>query len=454
MTCRLALVSILTCCAAFAQLQLFTFDGTTEKPVSAITDLGTVPAGDSRDVRIRARNNTAAAIALQSVALAGSGFSITSAPSLPFLVAPTNFAEVRVRFSATALGSYSATLAVNSIQTLLRASVVASATISVVNNTVASLLTSGATLDFGRVQKGHSAVQQLRVANGNDAKVTIQSCAVSGDAFHAAALQCPMALAPGDAIIISVSFDPKTAGSQTGTLSLDTRTFALVGVAFDPPLPQPSIAFNSPLSSATQQHLSIQLASIAESSGDGTVSMTFQPASAGMVDDPAVRFTSSGARTLSFHVKEGDLTGTFPNGVDTVFQTGTTAGVIVFRVKLGDYDQSFPFSIAPAPMYVDHASASRRVSDLDVSITGFDNTGTAGRFSFTFFDKSGNTVQPGAIRADWSESFFNYFRSSKAGGSFTMRATCPVSGDASQIAGVELEMTNSTGTTKTARLSF
>jgi hypothetical protein len=454
MTGRLVLAAVLSAFAAYGQLQLFTFDGTTEKPVTPTTDLGTVPAGDSRDMRFRARNNTAAAITLQTVALAGTGFTITSAPSLPFVVAPTNFVEVRVRFSTAALGSYSATLAVNSTQTLLRANVVASATISLLNNSTATLLASGATLDFGRVQKGQSVVEQLRIANGTDVTLMTQSCGISGDVCHGPALQCPLSLAPGAAVTVSVSFDPKVAGSQTATLSFDTRSFALVGVGFDPPLPQPRVTFDSPLSSGTQQRLAIQLASIAESSGDGTVSLEFQPASTIMGDDPAIVFTSTGARNLSFQVKEGAQTGAFPSGVDTVFQTGTTAGVIIFHVQLGAYNDAFQFPIAPAAISVDHATALRRVSDLDVSVTGFDNTRTAGRFGFTFFDKNGNTVQPGTIRADWSDTFSNYFRTSKVGGSFTMRATFPVSGDASQIAGVEVEMTNSAGTMKTSRLSF
>jgi hypothetical protein len=449
-----ALLFLLLSSASFAQLQMFTFDGATERPVTGITDLGSIPAADSREVRFRARNNGAAAVSLQTIALAGQGFSITSTPSLPFVVAPTNFAEVRVRFTALGLGSYSATLAVNSTQTLLRATVVGSATISVVNNSGAAALTAGSTLDFGRVQKGQSALQQLRVANGTDTTLSIQTCGISGDVFHAPALKCPLSLASGDALTLALSYDPKAAGSHSGALSFDSRVITLTGVAFDPPLPKPSIAFDSSLSSGAQQRLSVQLSSMAESSGSGTVTMEFQPASAGMGDDPAIRFINSGARTLSFQVKEGDRTGSFPTGVDTMFQTGTTAGAIVFRVKLGSYDNAFSFPIGPTAVYVDHATATRRVNDLDVSVTGFDNTGTAGRFAFTFYDRSGGLVQPGAIHADWSQSFLNYFKSSKVGGSFTLRATFPVSGDGSQIAGVEVEMTNSAGSTKTTRFSF
>ena len=454
MTRRVPLLLLLLPAAVSAQLQLFTYDGATEKPVAAIADLGTVPTGDSMTVRLRARNTGTTSIALQTVALAGQGFTVTSAPSLPFIIAPANFAEVRVQFSAAGTGSYSANLTINSIQTLLRAAVVAGATISLVNNTVGSVLTSGATLDFGRVQKGQSAAQQIRVANGNSTKVVVQSCAITATAFHATPLQCPLNLAPGDAVTVTVSFDPTAAGSQSGTLTFDSRTFNLVGVGFDPPLPRASVAFSAPLTSGTQQQLSVQLASVAQSSGTGTVTLTFQPAVAGVADDPSVRFTSSGARKLSFQLKEGDQAASFPAGVSTVFQTGTTAGTIAFRVQMGDYDDSFTFPVAPAPVHVDQATANRRTGDIDVSLSGFDNTRTAGKFSFTFFDANGNPIQPGAIPVDWTQSFASYFQGSTVGGSFLMRATFPTTGDTSQVTGVEVQMTNSAGILKTARIAF
>jgi hypothetical protein len=451
---RIPLFLLLLPATASAQLQLFTYDGTTEKPVTAITDLGSVPNGDSVEVRFRLRNNGASSVALQTVSLAGQGFSITSAPSLPFIVAPANFTEVRVRFSPSGIGSYSASFAANTAQTLLRASVVPSVTISLVNNTVGSVLSSGATLDFGRVQKGQSASQQLRVANGTSAKLVVQSCAVTGSAFRASPLACPLNLAPGDAVTVTITFNPAAAGNQTGTIAFDTRSFNLVGVGFDPPLPKASVAFSTPLASGMQEQLTVQLASAAQSSGTGTVTLEFQPSAAGVTDDPAVRFTSSGARTLSFQVKEGDQTATFPAGVSTVFQTGTTAGTILFRVHTADYDDSFSFPIAAAAICVDQASANRRTGFIDVSLSGFDNTRTAGKFSFAFYDASGRAVQPGAIPVDWTQSFASYFQSSTVGGSFLMRASFPTTGDTSQVTEVEVQMTNSAGTTKTSKITF
>src|SRR5579884_2270101 len=114
---RILFISALLASGAFAQMQLFTYDGTTEKPAAAITDLGSVPAGDSREIRFRVRNTGTAAVTLQTVKVAGQGFSMGSAPSLPYIIAPSNFVEFRVVFTPSAVGSYSASVSANSLQT-------------------------------------------------------------------------------------------------------------------------------------------------------------------------------------------------------------------------------------------------------------------------------------------------------------------------------------------------
>lgn len=437
--------------AAFAQLQLFLYDGSTETAVGALTDFGTVAVGDTKELRFRARNNTGTAISLQTLALAGQGFTITSAPSLPYIVAPTNFTEIRVRFGAASTATYSATLAVNQVQTLLRATVIAAAAISVQGT---GILASGGTVDFGRVQKGQSASRVLQISNPNATGVSIQTCSLSGAAFQAQGLQCPMTLAPGANVNVTITFAPTVSGAQNGSVAFDSRVFQLSATAFDPPLPKPTVRFDTPLASGSQQRLVISLESMAQSSGTGTVALTFRPASSNMNDDPAIVFTGTGSRTLSFTVKQGDQTASFPTGVDTTFQTGTTAGTITFQVKLADADLKFDFPIEGAAIAVDTATSVRRTGTIDVSITGYDNTGSAGRFSFTFYDSTGSAVQPGAITTDWTQIFANYFHLSKAGGSFTMRASFPVSGDASKITAVDIQMTNSVGVTRTSRLSF
>jgi hypothetical protein len=450
---RSVLLALLLPVAVLGQIQVFTFDGNSEKPLTAITDLGSVPTGDLREIRFRVRNVGSGSAAV-TAAVSGVGFELYGAPLMPVPIAPNNFREFRVRFSALPPGSYSGMFTAGNTQTLLRATVVTSATVSVVDNMAGYLLSGGATLQFGRVRRGQSATRELRIANGSAAPLLVDRCATSGEAFSLSGISCPFTLPPSSSRTAIVTFDARAAVDYTGTLSIGGRQFGLAGSGYEPPLPRPAVNLNGPVSSGVQRKLSIALATAAETSGSGTVTLELRRAEPNFPDDPAVGFTSSGRRSLDFTVKEGDHTAAFAFGSEATFQTGTTAGTLVFTVKLGEHSEEFTYPIGPAPAAVDTAVLSRRPGMIDVAVTAFDNTRTAGRFAFTFYDTSGRVIQPGAVRADWSESFFNYFRKSTAGGTFAMRASFPISGDASFIGSVEVEITNASGTTRTERISM
>jgi hypothetical protein len=110
--------------------------------------------------------------------------------------------------------------------------------------------------------------------------------------------------------------------------------------------------------------------------------------------------------------------------------------------------------VTPTAVSLDSSSGVRRTSDVDVSLTGFDNTRSISTLAFTFFDSAGRTIQPGVLRVDASADFQRYFQAGSAGGMFAMRATFPVSGDATKVVGVEVEITNAAGVTRTQRLAF
>jgi hypothetical protein len=204
--------------------------------------------------------------------------------------------------------------------------------------------------------------------------------------------------------------------------------------------------------SGSQPVVSVRFNETPETSGTGVLLLDFRPTVPNASDDPAVMFVGSGSRRLSFQVTEGDPAASFGAAKNVLFQTGTTAGILTFTLQCGEHTIQRTLTIAPAKVAIDAARANRRASDLDVTITGYDNTRTAGRFTFTFFDRSGATVQPGAIPVDLTGDFSRYFAISRVGGAFHVRATFPVTGDASQIGGVEVSLANSAGAAATGRV--
>jgi hypothetical protein len=256
-------------------------------------------------------------------------------------------------------------------------------------------------------------------------------------------------LQPGQSAFFDVRFTPSATGPRTGTLTAGERSWALAGAGIEPVLPKPSLAVSlAQLQSAQQGTITVKLDAVSRAAGSGTVTLDFRgPA------DTAVAF-ASGGRTASFSVAQGDSQGRFAGGTSLGFQTGTTAGTLVFTVELGGTTSQQTVAIPGASPGLTTAKGLREAGGIRVQLTGFDNTRSAGALVYTFYDAAGNTVAPGAMQADATAGFAAYFGQTTAGGAFLLDALFPVTGDASKVAAFEVQVTNSAGTSKTARTSF
>jgi len=257
-------------------------------------------------------------------------------------------------------------------------------------------------------------------------------------------------LQPGQQSGFDLQFQPAAAGPRVGSLTVGGRTYALTGTGVAPPMPKPLLAVSLPSAASAQQGtVSIKFDAPAATSGSGGVTLQFQPSAAGAID-PAIAF-ASGGQSAPFTFAAGDIQASFGNARTALFQTGTTAGTIVFTAQAGGVSDQQSVSLPAAPVAFTATQANRFPGSIQVQITGFDNTRTAGRLSFTFYDNAGNPIAPGTIPADISEAFWNYFAGPSLGGNFLLRANFPVTGDTAGIVYFEAAFTNSAGTSTTAR---
>jgi len=452
---------LLLCClilplAALAQIQVFLFDGTTETPIGALVDLGSASPGDTLSTRFHVHNVGEGPVVFQTLSIAGSGFTISLTPDLPYTIAPGSSAEFRVAFNPTSIGTYSAFLLVNTINIVLRATVTPSAALAVGDGNTP--LAAGAVIDFGSVQVGSSRFQNFRLTNLNNASITVVALLVTGVGFSGPiGAAAPIQLTPGQSVSFQVGFAPRTGQPVQGTLIVDQRSFLLAGQGLQPTLPTASIQLGSTVgASAQQNNVSIQLAAPSQVTDFGTLTMAFQPSVAGVTNDAAVQFLSGPTRSATVTISPGDTVARFGTQSSIAFQTGSTAGTIVFTLNFPNTSpQQSSLTIAPAPIMLDTAGAVRRVNDLDVSIVGLDNTYSASQLAFTFYDSKGAAIAPGVISVDATPSFHQYFFTShQAGGQFALLATFPVAGDVNVIAAFDVQITNSVGATKTQHVSF
>lgn len=435
----------------FGQLQFALVSGGVEKPVSGFVDLGRVAAGDPLDVRCRLRNIGTVSVVLQTLKISGASYSMSGQPNLPYTAAPGTNIDFTVRFQATVLGSYSANLAINTTSVLMNATAYAAPGLYLGD----TWLRAGDTIDFGRVERTTSVSRQVRMRNTSTEGVTLQQVSISGSGFRLeGAPGFPQALAAGQELPLTMILEPTVTGVQSGTLTIDGRSYLLTGFSVDPPFPQPLPQWIDPITSSAQQlKMTVKLASAARVSGGGQLTVEFQPVS-GTGDDPGVQFVSSGKRTLAFTVNAGETTVRFGTQTETLVQTGTTAGALLVTVQLGTYREQLSLKVNGSEPVIDSARATRGNGTITLELNGFDNTRTISQMSFTFYDASGAVIAPGAMRLDAAADFRKYYAQSAAGGLFSLQAVFPVTGNVTQIGAVQAEVTNSVGTAKSARLGL
>lgn len=424
---RQVLIAGVLALPAFAQLQLLQFDGTTETPLAQTFNVGSGAVGDSIETRFHVRNFGTGPVTVTNLSVSGTGFKFSAQPSLPYVVAQGNFVEFKVLFAPDGLGAFNARLLVNTILVILNGTGIASAALSLGQTALAA----GATIDFGATEPGTSITQTLTLSNPSPASLTVASIVVTGANFTGpVGVSAPFVLPPNQSVSFTIAFKPTSAQTSTGTLAIGLRSFKLTGLGVNPPLPKATIQFNTDAGiSARQARLSIQLASPSRVAGTGSLTMTFNPAIAGVTDDAAIQFLSGAKRNATVTVNAGESIARFGTQTDYAFQTGTTAGTIVFTLKLPNDTPQATFAIPSTTAFFDLAAATRRVNDLDVSLIGFDNTHSASQLAFTFYDTSGKVLRPGTITVDKTADFNRYFTTTQAGGAFQLLASFPVTCD-------------------------
>ena len=262
-----------------------------------------------------------------------------------------------------------------------------------------------------------------------------------------------LALPAGQSADFYVQFTPTATGARSGSLVIGHGAYALTGTGVEPPLPNPVLSIDLPHAlSAQQGAVTVSLDAASKTSGSGTLTLDFRPGP-GLTDDALIAFVSGG-RTATFTVSPGDTQGYFGAQLTALFQTGTTAGTLLFTVQLGGVTAQQTITILPATVGITAVGGVRSAAGTQVQITGFDNMRTAGPLTFTFFDAAGNTVAPGAVRTDATAIFTSYFLNSGLGGVFLLTAVFPVTGNPAQIAAFQVQIPNSVGSAQTARTVF
>ena len=229
---RLVLLASFLPLSALAQLQVFEFNGTTDTPVAGTLNVGTASAGATIQIQLHVRNAGDGPAVLQTIVVAGAGFTIAAAPSLPYTLAPytglASEATIEINFSPTIVASYSATLIVNTIDMILEGAAEPAIVVTVGSSTTP--LSAGGTVNFGSADVGSAATESFFLLNSGKVSTTVGTLTVSGAGFAGPiGLTAPVLLGPGQTVPFQVSFTPQSGAAAQGVLTVGQQTFNLTG---------------------------------------------------------------------------------------------------------------------------------------------------------------------------------------------------------------------------------
>jgi hypothetical protein len=372
---------------------------------------------------------------------------VTNLPSLPATLAPNSWLDFTVRFQPAIAASYSAVLKTDGVQVFVLATAVPVARVYVEENGSRRALDTGTGVDFGAVERGAQATRRLVLVN-ETAQALTATLGIAGSAFQLApGMPAMEALDPTTAVSVDLIYAPVTAGPQQGELRIDTRRFPLRGSTVEPPLPKPivTLGFNGAAAASGMQPVaSVHFDPAPRTSGTGKLRLEFHP-SVAATDDPAIQFLTTASRSIEFSVIEGVADAQFGPTIAIPLQTGTTAGTIVLTAELGGDTETASVEIPPQPVAISAVQMTPKASGVDVQVSGYDNTRSVTAAAFTFLQKDGTVLAPGALQEDLTAAFKDYFATSTVGGNFQLHLSFPVTGDPAVIDSVRVVMTNGTG---------
>jgi hypothetical protein len=416
-----------------------------ESPVGQAVDFGEVGIREARTIRFRVKNAGVAALLVDKLALSGSWYRIVDSFSPPRTLAPGGFADFSVRFEPEAAGEFKAKVQVNELLFEVKGAAGRISTVEAESLSGWESLSELEPFSVGAVASGRTLERKFRVRY----PVGVPSPApprVQGASFS---------LSGSDEGFV-VAFTPQAPGDFAGTLEAGGRKFSLTaeGLAFTPP--QPALQSSVPIiESGMQVKFAVRLSEPSLGKATGKLQVLFTPERTDLPDDASIVFVPSCVRSAAFTVQPDAKEADFDGANEVSLQTGSVAGWITVRASLGAFVDELKFHVEPGAVKLSSAAARRATGVAEVVLKGLDNTRTAGKIAFKFYLLDGTVAAPGRIEADASGFFRDYFSTTpQAGGTFSLRAQFPVSGTATELDSVEIELANDKAVTRVEKLKF
>ncbi len=191
--------------------------GLTATPSSV--SFGTVPTGTTTTQTVRLSNSGESELTISSVTATGTGLSFTGLAT-PMNIAAGQNANLTVALKLSSAGAASGAIKIvsNAPGSPTQIAWSAAAQASVV-----TLTSNPASLSFGNITVGTTDTLQTTIKNSGNSNANISKISVSGTGFTLSGSGTAATLDPGQSLTVSVSFDPKATGSDSGKLTITSN---------------------------------------------------------------------------------------------------------------------------------------------------------------------------------------------------------------------------------------
>ena len=179
---------------------------------------GNVTVKSNATQTIRIANTGTEELKIFEAKIKGPGFSM-SGLAAPTKLAPGAGVNFTVAFQPTTSGAVSGSISIDSDASGSPMSLELSG--AGVSQAI-KLTPSAASLSFGSVPVGKTETQEVKLTNAGNTDITISSSSVSGTGFFVSG-GSNETLGPNQSVTVTVTFNPKNAGSQNGTLTVATN---------------------------------------------------------------------------------------------------------------------------------------------------------------------------------------------------------------------------------------
>jgi hypothetical protein len=324
-------------------------------------------------------------------------------------------------------------------------------------NVVASLaVTTGSTLNAGVA--GVAYAQALAAAGGQSP----YTWAIAGG-------ELPPGLSLSEAGVLNGT--PTTGGTYEFTVQVtdSARSTATASFTLRIATPEPPslaiLGLGETVEPRQQPRISLSLSGPYPLPLTGVLTLTFATDAVVPLDDPAVVFSSNGARRITFTIPANATQAQLPAGF--AMQTGTVAGTIQLAATLQSGGQDLTPSPAPmaeaklqraVPVIVSGSLRATRVDGgLQVALSGYSTAREVTSATFRFTPAPGSSLQTTELTIPLTDAARGWYESAQSrpfGSQFTLSQRFNVTGDLSAIRSVTVTLVNSQGTSQSVTADF